>query len=71
MAETMMLGLRMTSNGVSYERFIESYDEDLRNRWSKQIDRCLQSGLVEVLDDRIRLTDRGIFMANDVMAAFL
>jgi oxygen-independent coproporphyrinogen-3 oxidase len=71
MSETMMLGLRMTTNGVSYFRFIDYFKEDLRDRWSLEIKKYASYGLLDVMEDRVRLTERGIFMANDVMAAFL
>jgi len=71
MSETMMLGLRMTANGVSFSRFRECYREDLLVRWATEINKYANFGLLDVMDDRVRLTSRGIFMANEVMAAFL
>jgi oxygen-independent coproporphyrinogen-3 oxidase len=71
MSETMMLGLRMTGEGVSYSKFKDVFGENVRDRWAEEIDRFTRYGLLEVTEDRIRLTERGIFMANDVMAAFL
>ena len=71
MSESMILGLRMTDSGVSYAHFEDYYSEDLRNRWKNEIKKYQEYGLIDVLEDRIRLTERGIFMANDVMAAFL
>jgi oxygen-independent coproporphyrinogen-3 oxidase len=61
----------MTGEGVSYSKFKDVFGENVRDRWAEEIDRFTRYGLLEVTEDRIRLTERGIFMANDVMAAFL
>jgi oxygen-independent coproporphyrinogen-3 oxidase len=71
MSETMMLGLRMIGNGVSYSRFTNDFREDLRDRWAFEIKKYASMGMLDILEDRVRLTQRGVFMANDVMAAFL
>jgi oxygen-independent coproporphyrinogen III oxidase len=71
MSETMMLGLRMTKQGVSYSKFTDRYAGDLLKLWANEVQEFSDGGLLEVTHDRILLTERGMFIANDVMAAFL
>jgi oxygen-independent coproporphyrinogen-3 oxidase len=71
MSESMMLGLRMTTEGVSIARFKHDFSLDPRDLWAGEIEKYVGYGLLDVDDERVRLTERGKFMANDVMAAFL
>jgi oxygen-independent coproporphyrinogen-3 oxidase len=70
MIETMMLGLRLTDEGVSAEAFRARYDCSPHDRWGAEIARLVANGLLEDTGDRLRLTKRGVFLANEVMVAF-
>ncbi len=70
MIETMMLGLRLTGEGVGIESFRERYGETPLDRWPDQIARLIANGLLEDAGDRLRLTKSGVFLANEVMVAF-
>jgi oxygen-independent coproporphyrinogen III oxidase len=72
--ETMMLGLRLLVDGVSATDFQMRHHVDLREHYATQIARFTNIGLLEWSGpgaDRLRLTQRGGLLANEVCAAFL
>lgn len=71
MAETMMLGLRLTEEGVDCAQFARRFGIDPRERYRADIDRFTRRGLLEVDRERIRLTKPGVFLASEVMMAFV
>jgi oxygen-independent coproporphyrinogen-3 oxidase len=71
MAETMMLGLRLTREGIDCVRFAQRFGVDPRDRYAVDIDRFVERGLLEVEGDNLRLTKCGVFLANEVMMAFV
>jgi len=71
MAETMMLGLRLTQEGVDCRRFQERFGIDPREKFAAEIATFTQRGLLEVAGDTLRLTPQGIFLASEVMVAFV
>ncbi len=71
MAETMMLGLRLTQEGVDCRRFCERFGVDPREKFTAEIETFTRRGLLEVAGDNLRLTPQGIFLASEVMVAFV
>ena len=71
MAETMMLGLRLTQEGVDCRRFQERFGIDPRARFAAEIETFTKRGLLEVAGDALRLTPEGVFLASEVMVAFV
>jgi oxygen-independent coproporphyrinogen-3 oxidase len=71
MGETMMLGLRLLQNGVSARSFARRHGISLFNQFAPQVSRLTSIGLLEVTDERVRLTKRGVLLANSVCAEFL
>jgi oxygen-independent coproporphyrinogen-3 oxidase len=72
MGETMMLGLRLLVDGVSASAFAARHGQSLIDRYAAEINRFTAIGLLEWhTPDRLRLTERGALLANDVSAAFL
>ncbi len=71
MAETMMLGLRLTSEGVNCERFAQRHGIDPRTCYRNEIAKWTNRGLLEVTDCAIRLTPAGIFLSSEVMMDFV
>lgn len=69
--ETVFLALRMTQEGLVKERFLERYGMAPAERFPQAFERLLTTGLVEDAGDRYRLTPRGIWLSNEVFAAFL
>ena len=70
MAEFMFLGLRKT-NGISALDFAAEFNCILSEVYGDWINKMENDGLLLNMDDRIYLTDRGMDLANYVMAGFL
>jgi oxygen-independent coproporphyrinogen-3 oxidase len=74
MQETMMLGLRLTEEGLSEVEFARRYREDMRVIFGPELAKLENEGLLETLnDDRktIRLTRRGRLLGNRVFMSFV
>ena len=70
MAEMMFLGLRM-EKGVSFQVFQEIFGISLIKVYGKVIEKHVQEGLLQVEEDHVFLTLRGMDVSNYVMADFL
>ncbi|HEY5340410.1 MAG TPA: radical SAM family heme chaperone HemW [Candidatus Aquilonibacter sp.] len=68
--EAAMLALR-TAQGVCLQAFKERYGIDFMTYYAPIITNLTADGLLEIADDRARLTRRGRFLANDVCGAFV
>ncbi|HTX55869.1 MAG TPA: radical SAM family heme chaperone HemW [Candidatus Acidoferrales bacterium] len=68
--EAIMIALR-TAQGVALAEFKERYGVDVAERYAPVVARYVSDGLLERTDDRIILTKRGRFFANDVCGAFV
>jgi oxygen-independent coproporphyrinogen-3 oxidase len=71
MGETMMLGLRLVKEGVTFERFHQRHGRPMQNVFSTEIERLERLGLLDVLPDRVRLTQEARLVGNQVFGAFL
>ena len=71
MGETMMLGLRLLQDGVSAQSFARRHGVSLFDQFAPQLSRLASIGLLEVTDEGVRLTKRGVLLANSVCAEFL
>jgi oxygen-independent coproporphyrinogen-3 oxidase len=71
MGETMMLGLRLLVDGVSAPSFARRHGVPLVDQFGPQIAKLITMGLLEADDRRVRLTKRGVLIANSVCAEFL
>lgn len=69
MEEFMFLGLRLI-NGVSKENFFEAFKTPYDKVYGSITDKLLKEGLIEATD-RIRLTEKGLDLANYAMSKFL
>jgi len=70
MGETLMLGLRM-SEGVDCLRFRERFGMDIDTVYRTELDKLIGDGLVEFCDTSLRLTHRGVLLADEVTAEFV
>lgn len=73
-AETMIMGLRLTQEGVSARAFAARFGAALPELFGKQIERLCASGLLEWAGDQgdiLRLTTRGRLLGNRVFIEFL
>jgi oxygen-independent coproporphyrinogen-3 oxidase len=69
--ETMMMGLRLTSEGVSARAFGERFGVPLGELFAKPIDKLTRQGLLEWTGERLRLTERGKLLGNRVFVEFI
>ncbi len=69
--ESMMLGLRLVEEGVDRDRFRSLHGMDPTEAFGAEIDELADWGLLEVQPDRIRLTERGLFLGNQVFERFV
>lgn len=67
--EWIMTGLR-TANGVSVNEGAEKFNVDLRTTFQAELDEILREGLATVEDDQLKLTKKGLFMADGIASDF-
>ncbi|MED4122519.1 radical SAM family heme chaperone HemW [Halalkalibacterium halodurans] len=70
MEEQMFLGLRKRS-GVEERVFVERFGVSMFSLYEKQIAQLVARCLLERTDDRVRLTDEGLLLGNEVFEQFL
>lgn len=70
-AETMMLGLRLLNDGVNKAAFQARHGESLQHVFGEQIQHMIELGMIESTTEGVRLTHRGMMLANDVVTTFL
>ncbi|MBG0787044.1 MAG: radical SAM family heme chaperone HemW [Anaerolineaceae bacterium] len=75
MNDEMMLGLRLLDQGVNAKEFFMRYGVPLEDKFSAEIERFMDLGLLEWVGSgdikRIRLTHHGVMVANQVFMAFV
>ncbi|MFO3795906.1 MAG: radical SAM family heme chaperone HemW [Anaerolineales bacterium] len=73
MGEFMMLGLRLTRQGISLEEFHQRFGKGAQDVYREQIQQLCAAGLLEVLESerRLRLTPRGRLLGNRVFREFI
>lgn len=65
--ETVIMGLRMLA-GISEKRLQARFGITFREYYGKTLENLISQGLINQAGDRIRLTDRGLPVANYVLA---
>ena len=70
LGETMMLGLRLR-DGLPLARLRERFACDPLTHFAPQIEKLTARGLLTLDADTLRLTHRGLLLANDVLSEFL
>ncbi len=70
MEDFMMVGLRMLA-GVGKADFSEQFHADMDEVFAEPLQRLQRQALLEATDDGYRLSERGLFLGNEVFAAFL
>ncbi|MGJ3240425.1 MAG: radical SAM family heme chaperone HemW [Anaerolineae bacterium] len=67
MQETIMMGMRLTQSGLDRQRFKARFGVDIVAHRSQAIEKHVEYGLLQVTDDRVRLTSAGRFLSNAVI----
>lgn len=70
MEEYMFLGLRMTA-GVSISGFFDAFGVEMQKEYGPRITKLKKEGLLEEVDDRLFLNDKGLDISNYCMAEFI
>ncbi|GBD12802.1 Oxygen-independent coproporphyrinogen-III oxidase-like protein YqeR [bacterium HR24] len=70
MSEFLIMGLRL-SEGVSLEEFRRRFGRELLEAFAGPVTELSDLGLVEERDGRLRLTRRGLLLANEVFVRLL
>ena len=70
MEEFMFLGLRMME-GVSKKGFEKCFGRSIEECYEKQLKKLQKEELLEIIDDRIILTEQGIDVSNYVLSEFI
>ena len=74
MGETMMMGLRLTGEGISKRSFRERFGVAIELVYGKEIEELIAKGLLECRGDEgdiLRLTRRGRLLGNQVFMRFV
>ena len=69
-SEILIMALRMTS-GISKNEFLSRSGYDLTELFGTQLNILTQAGLINFDDERIRLTRKGLSLADSVMMEFV
>jgi oxygen-independent coproporphyrinogen-3 oxidase len=71
MQETMLLGLRLTGEGVNAGQFKTRYGIPVQEVFGKEIEELTRHGLLEWDGEGLRLTKRGRLLGNQVFIKFI
>jgi oxygen-independent coproporphyrinogen-3 oxidase len=69
-SETVFLGLRLI-RGLDLQAFAQRFGQPLEEIFGEQLDKFRRLGLIEIAENRLRLTEQGLPLANEVFAAFV
>lgn len=69
-AEALFMGLRLRE-GISLEEFHSEYGVDVIERFSADLPRLADAGLIEKSDGRLALTPAGRLLSNEVFVSFV
>lgn len=69
-SETVIMSLRLRQ-GISNADFYERFGYGIEEQFGDQIKRLMNYGLVSYDDERLKLTEKGLFIADSVMTEFL
>jgi oxygen-independent coproporphyrinogen III oxidase len=74
-SETMMMGLRLTNEGIHAELFQKRFGMSLEALYSKEIHKLVEQNLIEMVlidgSNHLRLTKYGRLLGNQVFMRFL
>jgi oxygen-independent coproporphyrinogen-3 oxidase len=70
LAEALFMGLRL-SDGVHLHDYHARFGQDVWSRYGEALGPAVEAGLLERDSGRIRLTRRGMLLANEVMQVFV
>jgi len=69
--ETIMMGLRMTEEGIYRPAFANRFDIDFVDMFPEGVEKFHNMGLLEINDERVHLTESGRLLSNAVIREFV
>lgn len=69
-SETIIMSLRLR-RGISNSDFFERFGYKIEDRFRDTMDKLIKDGFISYENERLRLTDKGLFVADTVMSEFL
>ncbi|MDP3296181.1 MAG: radical SAM family heme chaperone HemW [Thermodesulfovibrionia bacterium] len=70
MSEAIFLGLRKTT-GINLKTFYQTQGSDILTVYHKEIKELQEAGLLELREDNMRLTRKGLLLSNEVFIKFI
>lgn len=70
-SETLMMGLRLTQEGIRRTAFRQRFGVDLLELHAEAIEKFVNYGLLYVDDDVVRITSAGRFLSNAIIREFI
>ena len=70
LGDALFTGLRL-AQGLDEETIARRYGVDVWQQYGRDLEPFLENGLLTRQDRRLRLTRRGMLLANEVMAVFV
>jgi oxygen-independent coproporphyrinogen-3 oxidase len=68
--DALFMGLRL-AEGIHVEEFQKEFGLDVIARYGEEIRRVEEAGLIEFGEGRLRLSDRGRLLSNEVFVVFV
>jgi oxygen-independent coproporphyrinogen III oxidase len=68
--ESLFMGLRLIG-GIRLDEFRAEYGVDVASRYQDELARLEETGLVEITENELRLTARGLLLSNEVFVCFV
>lgn len=68
--EFIMLGLRLKS-GISLSKYYKKFGERLEEKKAAEIKKLLGSGIIEIVGDYLRATDKGAYVLNYIITELI
>jgi oxygen-independent coproporphyrinogen-3 oxidase len=69
-SEALFMGLRLI-DGIRLDEFRREYGVDVARRYRDELARLEETGLVEIDENNLRLTARGLLLSNEVFVCFV
>jgi oxygen-independent coproporphyrinogen III oxidase len=69
-SEFIFLGLRL-SDGINLSEYRRRFGVDVVEKYAEEMGRLKDAGLIDICDDRLRLTRKGMLFSNEVFEVFV
>ncbi|MCY3778884.1 MAG: radical SAM family heme chaperone HemW [Chloroflexi bacterium] len=69
--ETIMMGMRMTGEGINRSAFLGRFGEDFVSMFPEQVERLASRELIQLSEDTVRLGDAGRLLSNGIIREFV